>query len=56
MFYMQGEVISDQFYHLKFILFADSVVHFGKKTRSFGNFSLGGVPYFNGQHHSALLR
>ena len=40
MFYMQGEVISDQFYHLKFILFGDSVVHFGKKTRSFGNFSL----------------
>ena len=42
MFYMQGEVIFDQFYHLKFILFGGSVVHFGKKTRSFGNVFEGG--------------
>ena len=42
MFYIQGEVISDQCYHLKFIRFGDSVVHFGKKTRSFGNVFEGG--------------
>ena len=49
MFYIQGEVISDQFYHLKFISFGVSVVHFGKKARSFGTFSLeggGGVRHF----------
>ena len=46
--YIQGEVISDQFYHLKFIWFGVSVVHFGKKTSSFGIFFFeggGGVPY-----------
>ena len=35
-------VISDKFYHLKFISFGVSVVHSGKKTGSFGNFSLEG--------------
>ena len=52
MFYNRGEVISDQFDHLKVIGFRVSVVLFGKKTAKtglFGNFFLeggGGGPLF----------
>ena len=50
MFYNRGEVISDQFDHLKVIGFRVSVVLFWKKsakTGLIGNFFLegGGVPY-----------
>ena len=49
MFYKGGVVISDQFYHLKFILFGVSVVNLGKKIfwDFFGIWELEGqgVPY-----------
>ena len=41
-FYTQGELISDQFYHLKLIWFWVPIVQSGKKMGSFGNFSLKG--------------
>ena len=41
-FYTQGELISDQFYHLKLIWFWVPIVQSGKKMGSFGNFSLEG--------------
>ena len=46
MFSIQGEVISDQFYPLKFIWFWVSLRRYGKKTVCFGNFALegGGSP------------
>ena len=37
MFHIKGEVISDRFYHLKFIWFGVSVVHSGEKKRKFPN-------------------
>ena len=40
MFSIQGEVISDQFYHFKFILFCFSVGRYGEKTVSFWNFDV----------------
>ena len=46
MFSIQGYVISDQFYPLKFIWFWVSFRRYGKKTVCFGNFALegGGSP------------
>ena len=50
MFYIQWKVISEKFYHLKFIWFGVSLAHSDKnqgKTGSFVNFPLGGKnPYF----------